>query len=177
MISQTKLYLRRISFQLYMEDTLVFPPVVSTRAYKIKPARIYLKPSQMLALSPRSWLKSRVQGRLLQESPEENVPEMISKASFSKDLISPYSIKTKELVKLSSTYKYLNNSMNLPSLPSFKFRLKKQHLFFKNSPHHFLLGSKKKLSLKEKSHSPTTPHSQKLKSKLLKYISDDIQKS
>ena len=136
-----------------MQDTIIFPPVISTKPFKIKPVKTYLKPSPLGSLSPRSYIRSRVKFNKKPFSIEDNIPEIVSIAALSKDLVSPYTLKTKQLAKSDhGQMNFSTNSIKLPSLPTHNYRLKRMFKREKCNTEQCLMAAKKEIIIRKKSH-------------------------
>ena len=85
----------------------------------------FLNPRKYYSLIPRLSLKPPIKFQAKFKSPETNIPEIVSLKTLSKDLISPYSLRTRDFCKIFSINpKQSFEKFNLPTLPISKLRLK-----------------------------------------------------
>ena len=133
-----------------VREVVRFP--YKTKLRRIQQSNFRITPSKSLSSRSNSTLQKK--SSLSNHKPEENLPEITTLKARSKDLISPYSIRTRELSKLIYSKIESNKSEKviLPSFPS-TFKLKKIIIKKQDNLLQFLNGKMTKNIKKETNHS------------------------
>jgi hypothetical protein len=107
-----------------MENIVFNIQLVKKKKMSLQKMKTFLKPGLMSSLTPRSPL--RMMKKISKnEQVEEVGPEIKSLSKVSKDLIRPYSIRTKEYAAISNSSQIMvKQNMTLPKLPPSQIRLK-----------------------------------------------------
>ena len=107
-----------------MENIVFNIQLVKKKKIKLQKMKTFIKPGMMSSLTPRSPLKSEKKLNR-KDLNNEVVPEITSLAALSRDLIRPYSIRTKDYAAISNSSQItIKKSCMMPKMPPSQIKLK-----------------------------------------------------
>jgi hypothetical protein len=101
-----------------MQQKIIIPDMAKRSRANQKPEPMkftYIKPAILDGLTPKIGIKSGLS--LRKKQMQRNIPEIVALTARKRDLISPYSLRTRDFIKISKSCREIDSKS--PDLPTF----------------------------------------------------------